>query len=464
MSNQDDSAGPPPGEKAAGPNPGEPDPGGQNPGGQNATEVYRPADQGRLGLGLGRALRDTILDGRTATITVLAFITAFVIGGLLNAFTTTTVLHAWGNFFSAPGHAISSAWDTAVGAYIEMFEGSIINPHTVGALFSQASIGTAIHDGYLAAVFGPLSETCVQATPLILAGLAVALPYQAGLFNIGAQSQFIGGIIVAAYLGYGVSLPPVIHVLVCVIGGFIGGAALGWLVGELKARTGAHEVITTIMLNFIMQYLLAFLLSFPYLMQAPDTSNQITAFIAGDAHLWHLFGPSLRINAGFILALACAAGIWWLLTRTTTGFEFRSIGRNPSAARVAGINVERNWVLVMLIAGGLAGLSGAAVVQGTDFTLNFQSYGTYGIDAITVALLGFGRPLGVVLAGLLFGALHAGAPLMQAVTGTPVDMVQVLEAVIVLFVAAPLLIRAMFRLREAKARGVSGVVSRGWNS
>ena len=414
--------------------------------------------------GLGRAFRDSILEGHTVTVIVLAIFTAFVVGGLLNAFTNTTVLHAWANFFSAPGHAIATAWDTAAGAYVEMFEGSIFNPHTVAALFQQASFTTAVHNGYLSAVFNPLSETCVQATPLILAGLAVALPYQAGMFNIGAQSQFIGGIIVAAFLGYGVSLPFFLHVVVCVIGGFLGGAALGWLVGELKARTGAHEVITTIMLNYIMAYFLAYLLSFPYLMQAPHTTNQITAAIAGNAHLPLLFGSHLRINAGFLLALACAAGMWWLMTRTTTGFEFRSIGRNPSAARVAGINVERNWVLVMLIAGGLAGLSGAAVVQGTDFTLNFQSYGTYGIDAITVALLGFGRPLGVVLAGLLFGALHAGAPLMQAVTGTPVDMVQVLEAVIVLFVAAPLLIRTIYRLRAARARGVGGVMSRGWNA
>jgi general nucleoside transport system permease protein len=412
----------------------------------------------------GGIFLNSVVQGNRVTLTVLAIFTAFVIGGLLNAFSNTTVLHAWGNFFSAPGHAIASAWDTAVGAYVEMFEGSIVNPHTVAALFQQASIGTAIHDGYLSAVFSPLSETCVQATPLILAGLAVALPYQAGLFNIGGQSQFIGGIIVATFLGYGVSLPPFVHVVVCVIGGFIGGAAIGWVVGELKARTGAHEVITTIMANYIMQYFLAFLLSFPYLMQAPNTSNQITAPIANDAHLPHLFGPSLRINAGFLLALACAVAIWWLLTRTTTGFEFRSIGRNPSAARVAGINVERNWVLVMLLAGGLAGLSGAAVVQGTDFTLNFQSYGTYGIDAITVALLGFGRPLGVVLAGLLFGALYAGAPLMQAVTGTPVDMVEVLEATVVLFVAAPLLIQTVFRLRAAKGGGVGGIMSRGWNA
>jgi general nucleoside transport system permease protein len=412
----------------------------------------------------GRAIRDSILEGNTFTVTVLAIFTAFVVGGLLNAFTNTTVLHAWGHLFSSPGHAIATAWDTAVGAYIELFEGSIFNPHTVSALFQQASFSAAVHDGYLSAVFNPLSETCVQATPLILAGLAVALPYQAGLFNIGGQSQVIGGMIFATYLGYGVSLPVVIHVVVCVIGGFVGGAAIGWIPGELKARTGAHEVIVTIMMNYVMIYFLAYLLSFPYLMQAPHTTNEISAAIAGDAHLPLLFGTHLRINAGFLLALACAAVVWWLLNRTTTGFEFRSIGKNPSAARVAGMNVERNWVLVMVLAGGLAGLAGASVIQGTDFTVNFQSYGTYGIDAITVALLGLGRPLGVVLAGLLFGALHAGAPLMQAVTGTPVDMVEVLQAVIVLFVAAPPLIRAMYRLRAARAGGVGGVTSKGWNA
>jgi general nucleoside transport system permease protein len=411
----------------------------------------------------GRVIRDSILEGNTFTVTVLAIFTAFVVGGLLNAFTNTTVLHAWGNLFSDPGHAIATAWDTAVGAYIEMFEGSIFNPHTVSALFQQASFSAAVHDGYLSAVFNPLSETCVQATPLILAGLAVALPYQAGMFNIGAEGQLIGGMIVGTYLGYGVSLPVVIHVVVCVIGAFVGGGAIGWIVGELKARTGAHEVIVTIMMNYIMIYFLAYLLSFPYLMQAPHTTNEISAPIAGNAHLPLLLGSHLRINAGFLIALACAAGVWWLLNRTTTGFELRSIGKNPSAARVAGMNVERTWVLVMLLAGGLAGLAGATVIQGTDFTVNFQSYGTYGIDAITVALLGLGRPLGVVLAGLLFGALHAGAPLMQAVTGTPVDMVEVLQAVIVLFVAAPPLIRAIYRLRDTRAGGVGGVMSKGWN-
>jgi ABC-type uncharacterized transport system permease subunit len=406
-----------------------------------------------------RNVRDAIVEGNSVTVTLLAILTAIVIGGLLNAFTNTTVLSAWGNLFSDPGNAIARAWDTAIGAYVALFEGSVFNPHTVASLFQQASFSTAIHDGFLGAVFGPLSETCVQATPLLLAGLAVALPYQAGMFNIGAQGQFIGGAILATYLGYGVSLPPVIHVLVCVIGGFVGGAIIGWVVGELKARTGAHEVITTIMLNYVMAYLLSYLLG--NVMQRPGRTDLSTPFIAADAHLWRLFGGSLRINAGFILALLCALGVWWLLYRSTTGFEFRAIGKNPNAARVAGMNVERSWVLVMLIAGGLAGLAGAAVVQGTDYSLNFQSYGTYGIDAITVALLGRGRPLGVVLAALLFGALHAGAPLMQAQTSTPVDIVEVLQALIVMFVAAPPLVRAIYRLRGTRAAGVEGLTGRG---
>jgi ABC-type uncharacterized transport system permease subunit len=406
----------------------------------------------------GTILRESFLEGNTFTVTVLALVTAIVLGGILCAFTNSTVLHA-----PSAGSMIARAWHVASGTYVALFEGSVFNPHTVAALFQQASLSTAVHDGYLSAVFQPLSETAVQATPLILTGLAVALPFRAGLFNIGAQSQMIGGLIVTAWLGYAVSLPFFVHVVVCVIGGFVGGAALGWIAGELKARTGAHEVITTIMLNYVMQYFLAYLLSSQSLLQAPGSPNPITPPIAANAHLPLLFGSSLRINVGFLIALACALGIWWLLNRTTTGFEFRSVGANPSAARVAGMNVERSWALVMLIGGGLAGLAGSAVIQGTDFTLNPQSYGTYGIDAITVALLGRGSPLGVVVAGLLFGAMHAGSPGMQTVTSTPVQIVQVLQALIVLFVAAPPLIRAMYRLRAARAGGV-GTMSKGWNA
>ena len=411
----------------------------------------------------GQILRQAIQEN-TFTITVLALFSATVLGGLLVAFTNTNVLHAWGNFFSAPGNAIAQAWDVAASTYVALFQGSVFNPHTVSALFQQASFSAAVHDGYLSAVFGPLSETAVQATPLILTGLAVALPYQAGMFNIGGQSQFIGGAIISAWLGYGVSLPFFVHLVVCVLGGFAGGAVIGWLAGEIKARTGAHEVIVTIMLNYVMLYLLAYLLSSQSLMQASGSPNPITPPIASNAHLPLLAGTHLRINAGFLIALACAAAVWWLLNRTTTGFEFRSIGANANASRVAGMNVERNWALVMAIGGGLAGLAASTVILGTDFTLNPQSFGTYGIDAITVALLGLGRPGGVVLAGLLFGALHAGSPGMQTATGTPVQIVQVLQALIVLFVAAPPLVRTIYRIRAARARGVAATVSKGWNA
>ncbi len=424
-----------------------------------------PGQQPEEKLPFGRAILDAVLEGNSVVVTILAFVAAIVLGGLLIAFTNQSVLHAWGDFFSSPGNAIAQAWDAASGAYVAIFEGSIFNPHTVGALFQQASMATALHDGALSAVFNPLSETAVNATPLILAGLSVALAFRAGLFNIGAQSQFIGGAILATWLGYGVNLPVVIHVVVCVIGAFAGGAVLGWIVGLLKARTGAHEVIVTIMLNYIMQYLLAYLLGKPKLLGKPGSNGQlISPTIDSNAHLPLLFGTHLRINAGFLLALACAAGVWWLLSRSTLGFEFRTVGANPNAARSAGMSVPRTWILVMLIAGGLAGLSASTVIQGTDFSLNFQSYGTYGIDAITVALLGRSRPGGVVWAALLLGALHAGAPLMQASTQVPVDIVQVIQALIVMFVAAPPLVRAIFRLRAARARGTGQVLSKGWNS
>jgi general nucleoside transport system permease protein len=420
-----------------------------------------PAPRGRGQF--GRAVLDGILEGNSVVVTVLAIAVAMVLGGLLIAFTSPAVLHAWGSFFANPGQAIALAWDTAASAYVAMFQGAIINPHTVAAVFHQASLATALHDGYISAVFNPLSETAVNATPLILTGLSVGLAFRAGLFNIGAAGQWIGGAILATWLGFGVSLPPVIHVLVCVIGGFVGGAVLGWIVGVLKARTGAHEVVVTIMLNYVMYYFLAYILG-TSVMQQPGRTDLISPVIPVDARLWHIAGPSLRVNAGFLLALAAAAGVWWLLERSTAGFELKTVGANPSAARTAGMSVERTWVLAMLLAGGLAGLAASGVIQGTDYQLNFQSYGTYGFDGITVALLGRARPLGIVLSALLFGALHAGGVQMQASTQIPLDIVTVIQSLIVLFVAAPPLIRAMFRLRTARAAGIGETVARGWNA
>jgi ABC-type uncharacterized transport system permease subunit len=434
-----------------------PDPGpAENPGADVTTQTA-PADgepEGAArGQGLNHMVISAITEGSPAVVTTLAILLALVIGGLIIAFSDTTVLHAWNSFFAAPGTAISAAWDSVAAAYSALFEGAIFNPHTVAAAFNGGSVG---------AIFYPLSQTASQATPLILTGLSVALAFRAGLFNIGAASQWIGGAIVVAYLGFAVSLPPVIHAIVCLIGGFAGGAVLGWIVGDLKARTGAHEVIVTIMLNYVMYNFLSYLLGTPTALQLPHQANLISPNIASSAQLPHVGGPPPQVGVGFLIALAAAAGVWWLLARSTTGFEFRSVGANPRAARAAGMSVGRTWVLVMLIAGGLAGLSGAVAIQGTFYSLNFQSYGTYGITGITVALLGRARPLGVVLAALLFGALDAGSTVMQAATSVPVDITEVIQGLIVLFVAAPPLIRAVFRLRRAKATGIEAV-AKGWN-
>jgi general nucleoside transport system permease protein len=417
-----------------------------------SAEPVQPGQPGRRRL-TGNAIIQAIIQGRPAVVTVLAIFLALVAGGLLIVFSDPVVLHAWSQFFSAPGTALSQTWTSISTAYSALFE---------GAIFSPATISAAFHGGSVTAIFYPILGTIGEATPLILTGLSVAIAFRAGLFNIGAAGQWVGGAIVATYLGFGVSMPPVIHVIVCILGAFAGGAAIGWIVGFLKARTGAHEVIVTIMLNYVMYNLLTYLLTTPKGLQQPAQSNQIAPFVAPNAILPHLGGPPPQVNAGFLIALAAAAAVAWLLTRSTIGFQFRTVGASQSAARTAGMNVGRSWGLVMLIAGGLAGLSAATVLLGSPPTqLTFNSYGTYGFDGITVALLGRARPLGVVMAGLLFGALYAGGTSMEVATSVPADIVQVIQGLIVLFVAAPPLIRAVFRLR--RATGGVEAVAKGWN-
>ncbi len=382
-----------------------------------------------------------MVEGNSVTVTFLAFVAAIVVGGLLIAFTDPVVLPKFGHFFSAPGSALGAAWSSASGAYTAMFRGSIIDIHTVSAAF---------HGGSITAVFEPISETLVNATPLILAGLAVMLPFRCGLFNIGGTGQFIGGAVVAGWIGFAVQLPPVIHVVVAIAGGLAGGAVCGWLVGFLRARTGANEVIVTIMFNYVAQFLLLYLLG-THAFRRPKRIDPISRVVHGTARLPHLLGGTLRVNFGFVLAIGAAVAVSWIIKRSTLGFEFRTIGANPDAARAAGMNVERGYIVVMLVAGALAGLAGAAVVLGTDYSLTPGIYGTYGFDAITVALLGRGTALGVVLASLLFGALHAGGVQMQAATQTPIDIVIVIQALIVLFIAAPPLVRTIFRLRGQRS-------------
>jgi general nucleoside transport system permease protein len=328
-----------------------------------------------------------------------------------------------------------------------------------------SAAATAVGEAYKALAVGalggitPISESLTQATPLICGGLAVSLAFRTGLFNIGAQGQLIMGAILAAYVGFAWNLPPVLHLVVAIIAGLAGGALWGGIVGLLKARTGAHEVIVTIMLNYVAIYLLAWLLT-TSTFRRPGRTDPISPIVDANAQ-YPQFGDT-RLHGGFILSLLAAVFVWWLLNRSTIGFELRAVGANPDASRTAGMSVGRAYIIAMVVAGALAGLAGTQQVLGTDLPLTDGVAASVGFDAITVALLGRGTPVGTVLAGLLFGALNAGSLQMQLITQTPLTLTTVLQALIVLFVAAPALVRSIFRFLP-KERGAGPVLAKGWN-
>lgn len=315
-----------------------------------------------------------------------------------------------------------------------------------GAFFTSLFRG-AIFDYEATTVVGafqPIFNTLTRSTPLILAGLSVGLAFKAGLFNIGAQGQVVIGALFAAYAGFALNLPPVIHLLFCVVMAILGGAIYGFIPGILKAKVGANEVIVTIMLNSVAVYLLTYLLKTKTFIGSGYPGKSMS--IAPQAGYPRLLGESFPLHLGFIVALLAAVFVWWLLERSTFGFELRAAGANPDAARTAGVSVNRVIALTMMVAGSLAGLAGTAPVLGTEKYVSGGTAGSLGFDAITVALLGQGNPVGIVLAGILFGAFAAGASTMQAAAGIPVDIVSVSQAVIVLLIAAPPLIRLIFRL------------------
>jgi simple sugar transport system permease protein len=396
----------------------------------------------------GRRLVSGVTQGNAAVVTFLALLVALLIGAILIAIADADTRAASHYFTAAPADTFTNAFSAIWHAYKALFEGAIFNPTSAG-------------NGTLAGVFGPLSETLTNATPLILAGLSVGLAFRAGLFNIGAQGMMIMGVIVSAYIGFAWHLPVVLHLLLAVIGGILAGALWGGLVGWLKAKTGAHEVITTIMLNYVALNFLGFLLSVKGF-QRPPYGQAISNVVDSSARYPHLLGSSMRVNLDILVALAAAGLVWWLLERSTIGFQLRAVGANQNAARTAGMNVARTYIIAMGIAGALAGLAGTAQILGTNPAVTNDIDAGIGFDGITVALLGRAKPAGTVLAGLLFGALRAGGVLMQSRTGTPVDLVTVVQALIVLFIAAPALIRAIFRLRAVRG-GVSTELAKGWN-
>ena len=380
---------------------------------------------------------------RPLTLPFLSFALAMFFGGLLIMFSDSTALkqisHPW-SFLKAGGVAV---WQS----YLALFQGSIYN-HNLATP----------HDAFLA--FGPLSETLVSAAPLMLAGLSVALAFRAGLFNIGAQGQFIFGSIAASWIGFHFQMPIGIHVIVAIIAAIIAGAIWGGMVGLLKARTGSHEVIVTIMLNYVALYFLTWILGTTAFLR-PGRRDPISPDVRTSSRLPLLFGHNYRINLGIFIGLGAAAFVWWLLSRSTWGFRFRAVGANSAAAKTAGISVPFVMTSAMAISGALAGLGGAVHILGSDFALTSGTAGDFGFDAITVALLGRARPLGTVFASLLFGALRAGGTTMQANTNTPIDIVLVIQALVVLFIAAPSVVKWVFRLKNLKSTGE--LAAKGWN-
>jgi simple sugar transport system permease protein len=364
-------------------------------------------------------------------ISILAVVLALIVGAILIAVTDPGVQKASAYFFARPGDTFSAIWDSVSSAYVSMFQGAIYN-------FRRPTFLAGIR---------PLTETLTFATPLIVSGLGVALAFRVGLFNIGGQGQILIAAAASAWVGFSWNLPPVLHLVLAVVAGIVGGAIWAGIVGLLKARTGAHEVIVTIMLNYIAFYLISYMLRTQGLLQAPGSNNPKAPPIHENAVFPALFGPRFNLTWAFVLVIAATVFVWWLINRSSLGFRFRAVGENPNAARVAGINVKNVYLYAMLIAGGLVGIAGASQALGV-FPQGISSGVDAGIgfDAITVALLGRSRPWGVFVAGLLFGALKAGGYTIQAANDIPIDIVLVVQSLIVLFVAAPPLVRAIFRL------------------
>jgi general nucleoside transport system permease protein len=394
-----------------------------------------------------------MVEANVFVVTTLAIVSGLIVGAILIVATQSNTIHAWSLLFSHPGTTVSVTWFTIADAYKDLFVGSIVDPDVLGHAIRTGH-------GWIAATT-PISETLRETTVLALAGGSVALSFRTGLFNIGGQGQFIAGAMASCYVGFMLHLSAAIEVPLCILAGLAGGAIAGFIPGILKARTGAHEVIVTIMLNYVFLDLLVYVLTNkPF--QQPGQSNAISKTVNASAQLPHLFGANLRVNVGLIIAIAALLVLAWILRRSSLGFGYRMVGANQDAARVAGVNIARATVTMFLISGALAGLAGMVQLNGTDYFLSANYGGNYAFDGITIALLGRNRPLGVFLGAVLFSALDVGGRYMQGSTGIPLDLTQVIQAVIIFFVATPGLVNEVYRIR---GRNIGqNLLTQGWGA
>lgn len=375
------------------------------------------------------------ITGADVRLTGLALVSALLVGAVLLAVSDARTLDA----------ATSGA---GAGAVLQAAARAVSRAYSA---LLQGSLGSR----------GALSETLVAATVLILTGLAVTIPLRAGLFNIGGEGQVIAGGIAGGYVGFTVEgLPLVVHLPLAIGAAILGGAFIGWIPGVLKARTGAHEVISTIMLNNTLNFVAIWLLT-TTLFQIPGRSDPVSRNILATARLPRPF-TGLRVDIGIVLALLVAVLVLWLLDRSTIGFELNAVGANPSAATAAGMDVGGATMRAMTIAGVAGGLAGGALILGVQGRITPGFSAGLGFDGITVALLGRGTVGGTVAAGLLLGALKAGGRAMQARSGTSLDLVVVIQALIIVFIAAPGLVRAIFRVRTEPTATTN--ISQGWGA
>ena len=364
----------------------------------------------------------------SATRAFLSILMGFLVGAVFMMVSGQDVAKAWeaGGFAEAFGAAIQTVAD----GYGALFRGSIFNARA-------DDLVTALR---------PLTETLRLGAPLIAAGLGISLGFRVGLFNIGGNGQMVFGILWATWISTRVELPIVLHMLVAMVVAILGASLWGALVGFLKAQTGAHEVILTIMLNYVAISLFTWFIRSPNLLQQESSGGNPKADApALTAQLPALFPGTYALHLGFVLAILATLTYWWLMERSVIGYRFRMVGHNPHAARTAGISVGRTYVMAMAVSAAFVGVAGANQALGTQVGYTETIHSGIGFDGITVALLGGGNAWGIFFAGLLFGAFKAGGPQMQ-VTGISPEVLGIVQGAIVLFIAAPPLVRAMFRL------------------
>ena len=389
---------------------------------------------------MAQAVKEILSGGLTRT--VLSVLLGFLVGALFMIGSNKEFIEALGYLFSRPSDALGAAAQVVSEGYGALFRGAIYN---------------ADADTFEKAI-RPLTETLRLGAPLIAAGLGIGLTFRVGLFNIGGTGQLIFGMIFATFVATRLELPFVLHTIVALIAGIVGAALLGAMVGFLKARTGAHEVILTIMLNYVALYFFTFLMRDPALLQETRATGNPKADPAAEtALLPKLIGDNYSLHWGLIFALLAVVVFWWLMERSTIGFRLRMVGFNPDAARAAGINVEKTYILAMALSAGFVGVAAANQSLGVSVGVTPSAHANIGFDAITVALLGGSSGPGILLAGLLFGAFKAGAPSMQVIGVSP-EVLGIVQGAIVLFIAAPPLIRAIFRLPAVQNSNALGAI------